>query len=87
MLYLNGEQKIGDDNQHLNGAGAWKILVYDDYCQNILAPLFNVQELREKGITLHLYVYIPYINSKFYLFLGLYPHPDNASLMSRQFIS
>lgn len=35
--------------------GVWKILLYDDYCQNVLAPLLKVGELRKQGITLHLY--------------------------------
>ena len=50
MLNLNlesSDEKIDDS------VSTWKVLVYDQYCQDILAPLFNVQELRDLGITLH----------------------------------
>jgi hypothetical protein len=32
----------------------WKILIYDSFCQDLLSPIINVQELRKKGITLHM---------------------------------
>ncbi len=32
----------------------WKVLVYDNYCRDILAPLFTVGELRKLGITLYM---------------------------------
>ena len=34
----------------------WKILVYDAYCRDILAPLLRVGDLRKLGVTLHLLV-------------------------------
>ena len=35
----------------------WKILIYDDYCQQIIAPLFDLQSLRNKyGVTLNLHI-------------------------------
>ena len=33
--------------------------MYDRYGQDIISPLLNVKELREMGITLHLYVNWP----------------------------
>ena len=33
--------------------------MYDRYGQDIISPLLNVKELREMGITLHLYVDCP----------------------------
>lgn len=36
----------------------WKILVFDKIGQDILAPLISVKELRENGVTLHMYVVI-----------------------------
>jgi hypothetical protein len=33
---------------------SWKILVYDVPCQRIISPLLNVQQLRRRGVTLHL---------------------------------
>lgn len=46
---------------------AWKILIYDRVGQDIISPLITVQELREMGCTLHMYVLI--IISKKNLFL------------------
>ncbi len=34
----------------------WKIIIYDEYCREILAPLFSVQELQSFGITLYLLI-------------------------------
>eukprot|EP00455_Lapot_gusevi_P053536 TRINITY_DN8366_c0_g1_i3.p1 TRINITY_DN8366_c0_g1~~TRINITY_DN8366_c0_g1_i3.p1 ORF type:complete len:639 (-),score=163.75 TRINITY_DN8366_c0_g1_i3:10-1926(-) len=48
MLNFNEEDK--NDSGDL----VWKILVYDRHCQDILAPLINVGDLRKLGVTLHL---------------------------------
>ena len=32
----------------------WKIIIYDDYCQDMLSTLFKIGNLRAKNITLHL---------------------------------
>ena len=37
-----------------NSAPSWKVLVYDQIGQSILAPIFSVKELREMGVTLHI---------------------------------
>lgn len=37
----------------------WKVLVYDQYGSDIISPLLSVKELRDMGVTLHLYVYLP----------------------------
>ncbi|VDP17893.1 unnamed protein product [Soboliphyme baturini] len=34
----------------------WKVLVFDNFGQDILSPLFTVKELRERGVTLHLHL-------------------------------
>eukprot|EP00668_Euglena_longa_P000790 GGOE01000957.1.p1 GENE.GGOE01000957.1~~GGOE01000957.1.p1 ORF type:complete len:594 (+),score=201.66 GGOE01000957.1:72-1853(+) len=36
------------------GALKWKILVYDPFCRDIIAPLLRVGPLRRLGVTLHL---------------------------------
>ncbi|CAM4866718.1 unnamed protein product [Rotaria socialis] len=33
---------------------AWKVLIYDELGQDIIAPLFTVKELHDLGVTLHL---------------------------------
>ena len=39
--------------------------MYDRYGQDIISPLLNVKELREMGITLHLYVDCPLFSPPF----------------------
>lgn len=39
--------------------------MYDRYGQDIISPLLNVKELREMGITLHLYVDCPAFSPPF----------------------
>lgn len=36
----------------------WKLLIYDRCGQDIISPLLNVKELRELGVTLHMYVFM-----------------------------
>jgi hypothetical protein len=48
MLTLN---RFEGDNK---GQAAWKVLIYDDMCRDIISPLLNIGQLRENGITLHL---------------------------------
>eukprot|EP00164_Ancoracysta_twista_P004623 GFYU01006245.1.p1 GENE.GFYU01006245.1~~GFYU01006245.1.p1 ORF type:complete len:617 (-),score=171.70 GFYU01006245.1:90-1940(-) len=33
---------------------SWKVLIYDTFCRDIIAPLMNIGELRKRGVTLHL---------------------------------
>jgi hypothetical protein len=48
MLLLN-EPMTSVDSLH------WKVLVFDQFSRDILAPLLNVGELRKLGVTLHLF--------------------------------
>jgi len=34
----------------------WKVLIYDELGQDIISPLLTVKELRDLGVTLHVYV-------------------------------
>ncbi|PRP74428.1 hypothetical protein PROFUN_06557 [Planoprotostelium fungivorum] len=49
MLNLN---KAPESKESLDEP--WKILIYDDYCRDILSPLLRVGDLRKHGVTLHL---------------------------------
>uniref|UniRef100_A0A6B2KZW3 Uncharacterized protein n=1 Tax=Arcella intermedia TaxID=1963864 RepID=A0A6B2KZW3_9EUKA len=49
MLQLNLSPESEEYWQNL-----WKVLIYDDVCQDILSPLFSVEDLRRQGVTLHL---------------------------------
>eukprot|EP01083_Nonionella_stella_P245196 852552_1 len=57
MLNLKCEQSnsTSRDNED-NIIEPWKIIIYDEYCRDILTPLFSVQELQSKGITLYLLI-------------------------------
>lgn len=56
MLNLNQEQK---DNPLDFQPGVWKVLVYDQPCQQILAVLINSPELKKLGVTLHKLITTP----------------------------
>ena len=34
----------------------WKVLIYDQLGQEIIAPLLRISDLRENGITMHMYI-------------------------------
>lgn len=44
---------IGEDDQAMK-TQTWKVLVYDKFCQEVIAPLLKVGGLRNHGVTLHL---------------------------------
>ena len=60
MINLNADES--DDGKRAAGGGAgagpvmWKALIYDEYCQEIVAPLMHVHELRALGVTVNLSV-------------------------------
>lgn len=55
----------------------WKVLVYDDQGRQIISPLLKLSELKELGVTIHLYQAI--------LFLGIFIQKDNASVTFLQY--
>uniref|UniRef100_A0A5F8G5M7 Sec1 family domain containing 1 n=1 Tax=Monodelphis domestica TaxID=13616 RepID=A0A5F8G5M7_MONDO len=38
------------------GEPVWKVLIFDRFGQDIISPLLSVKELRDMGITLHLFL-------------------------------
>jgi hypothetical protein len=70
MLNLNSKDEtskssdttsIGDTSNLTLVGGAtndpvWKVLIYDQVGKDIISPLMKVNELRENGITVHMYV-------------------------------
>lgn len=58
MLAFNDESAAVFDDTHLPPAGSsnnqWKILIYDNACRSIISPILSVQQLRRRGVTLHL---------------------------------
>lgn len=60
FVWLDAIKQMLNLNQPITKAAAaepvWKILVYDRVGQDIISPLLSVRELREMGVTLHMYV-------------------------------
>mmetsp|Transcript_7518 Transcript_7518/g.9816 ORF Transcript_7518/g.9816 Transcript_7518/m.9816 type:complete len:644 (-) Transcript_7518:64-1995(-) len=61
MLAFNEEAAMTYDNEYkLPPAGSshnqWKILIYDAACRSIISPIMSVQQLRRRGVTLHLLI-------------------------------
>jgi len=59
MLAFNDEAATVYENEYsLPPAGSshnqWKILIYDAACRSIISPILSVQQLRRRGVTLHL---------------------------------
>lgn len=52
LLNLNST----DDAKTDHPSGVWKVLVYDQHCQDILLPLVNKPELRKLGVTLYMLI-------------------------------
>ena len=52
MLHLNESDSIDT----LESVASWKVLVFDQFARDMLAPLLNVADLRKLGITLNLCV-------------------------------
>ena len=48
MLALNE-----DDETSAEAPIDWKVLILDEPCRELLAPLVSVNELRARGVTLH----------------------------------
>jgi sec1 family domain-containing protein 1 len=57
MLAFN-EESAETNEYSLPPAGSshnqWKILIYDTECRSIISPILSVQQLRRRGVTLHL---------------------------------
>lgn len=57
MLAFN-EESAETSEYSLPPAGSshnqWKILIYDTACRSIISPILSVQQLRRRGVTLHL---------------------------------
>eukprot|EP00742_Colponemidia_sp_Colp-10_P008971 GILJ01009747.1.p1 GENE.GILJ01009747.1~~GILJ01009747.1.p1 ORF type:complete len:627 (+),score=102.30 GILJ01009747.1:99-1979(+) len=56
MLNITDSMEADSNNPNLVPQ-TWKVLVYDRFGQDIIAPLLNVGDLRKLGVTLHLHLY------------------------------
>jgi sec1 family domain-containing protein 1 len=58
MLAFNEESADASNEYNLPPSGGshnqWKILIYDTACRSIISPILSVQQLRRRGVTLHL---------------------------------
>lgn len=55
MINLN--QGPGKVSTNSTTEPSWKLLVYDKTGQDIISPLLSVKELRDLGVTLHMYIH------------------------------
>lgn len=44
----------GGEQQGWGGSQTWKVLIYDNFCKEVVAPLLRIGGLRNHGVTLHL---------------------------------
>jgi sec1 family domain-containing protein 1 len=59
MLAFNDDAAVSYENEFSlppagNSHNQWKILIYDTECRSIISPIMSVQQLRRRGVTLHL---------------------------------
>jgi sec1 family domain-containing protein 1 len=47
-----------------SGPPIWKILILDQRTKDVLATVLRVQDLRDVGVTLHVYVLLHYVFSR-----------------------
>lgn len=52
MLNIGGAQV--NEQQGWGGSQTWKVLIYDNFCKEVVAPLLRIGGLRNHGVTLHL---------------------------------
>jgi hypothetical protein len=55
MLNLNSDSD--QTNVSIATEPVWKVLIYDALGQEVISPLLKVNDLRERGVTVHLYVF------------------------------
>lgn len=55
MLDFNSESKKSTESW----SEQWKILIYDSFGRDIISPILKLQQLRKKGVTLHLLIDSP----------------------------
>ena len=53
-----GKASTGLKLPNSSGPPVWKILVLDQQTKDVLATVLRVQDLRDIGVTLHVYVYV-----------------------------
>lgn len=61
MLRLNSQADGSGSSQDI-----WKVLVYDQFCRDLISPLMNVKDLRSEGVTLHMYGLLVFLPLLFY---------------------
>jgi hypothetical protein len=41
-----------------NNEPVWKVLIFDEFGRDIISSVLKVNDLRENGVTVHMYVYL-----------------------------
>lgn len=77
----SGKHGSGAKTPQPTGPPVWKILVLDQQTKDVLATVLRVQDLRDVGVTLHVYVILPeYYSMCLYRLTVKYTHYDHHCL-------
>ena len=63
-----------------------QVLIYDTWGQDIISPLLSVKDLRDCGVTLHMYVHGSPLAEKFHLTMSLLSLSYILTLSTHEFI-
>lgn len=53
MLHLNSAEEplVTDESENI----VWKVLIFDKFGQDVISSILRVNDLRENGVTVHMY--------------------------------
>lgn len=53
MLHLNSAEEplVADGSENI----VWKVLIFDKFGQDVISSILRVNDLRENGVTVHMY--------------------------------
>lgn len=53
MLHLNSAEEplVADESENI----VWKVLIFDKFGQDVISSILRVNDLRENGVTVHMY--------------------------------
>eukprot|EP00163_Fabomonas_tropica_P021018 TRINITY_DN36970_c0_g1_i1.p1 TRINITY_DN36970_c0_g1~~TRINITY_DN36970_c0_g1_i1.p1 ORF type:complete len:480 (+),score=90.23 TRINITY_DN36970_c0_g1_i1:190-1629(+) len=54
VVRMLNQDNDGNDGGSSGKGSSWKVIVYDTFCRDVLAPLMKVGDLRAQGVTLHM---------------------------------
>lgn len=80
MLHLNSAEEplVTDESENI----VWKVLIFDKFGQDVISSILRVNDLRENGVTVHMYeTIVRFINSLLTFQTGSLTKKDQLYLM------